>query len=86
MDRMTTEPAGLVKYAGITAGDYMRTAVVQIEDQFGEGYAKEHPDLVAAFMNVCARDFQTAVTVGIVQDESERLCDAIRNSSNNSED
>ena len=38
------------------SADYLGSAVEEIDKQFGEGYAKEHPELVGAFMQVAAND------------------------------
>ncbi len=51
----------LVEQAPLTADHYMSAAVRRIDARFGEGYASEHPDLVAAFMRVCAADFHSAI-------------------------
>jgi hypothetical protein len=42
------------------AHDYMGSAKQNIDDMFGEGYAAEHPDLIAAYMRTAAKDFFTA--------------------------
>lgn len=44
-----------------TAYHYMSKAVQKIDSLFGKGYAKEHPELVCAFMQACAIDFATAM-------------------------
>jgi len=48
-----------VKQASTTAEEYFLKAVVKIDNEFGEGYAKANPLLVATFMKVCAMDFDT---------------------------
>jgi len=37
-----------------TALFHMGSAIASIDKKFGEGYAKEHPELVAAFMNTAS--------------------------------
>lgn len=57
----------LMEQAATTADYYMQRAVSAITHQFGIGYAKDNPQLVAAFMEVAARDYNTAynnVTMG----------------------
>lgn len=51
----------LMRQAGMTTADYMKDAVRYIDQQFGEGYAAEHPELIAAFISSCATDFQSGV-------------------------
>ena len=46
-----------MKQAPMTAHTYLSEAVKSIDQTFGEGYAKEHPELVGAFIQTCAIDF-----------------------------
>ena len=57
----------LLKQASDTAQAYMIRAKYDINEQFGEGYAKDHPELVAAYMKVAAMDFQTMAKVKIAE-------------------
>jgi hypothetical protein len=50
----------LVIEAGATAGRYLGYAITEIDRKLGKGYAEKHPALVATFMQVAARDFETA--------------------------
>ena len=54
-------PRELMDQASVTASKYMRQAVASIDEQFGDGYAKAHPELVAAFVQAASRDFLAAV-------------------------
>ncbi len=54
-------PRELIDQASVTATSYMRQAVESIDEQFGAGYAKAHPELVAAFVQAASRDFLAAV-------------------------
>lgn len=47
--------------ASVTASNYMRQAVASIDEQFGDGYAKAHPELVAAVVQAASRDFLAVV-------------------------
>ena len=58
---MNMTPDQLMRQAGTTALEYMIYAIDAIDECFGEGYAKKHPELVGAFMRTCAADFHTAV-------------------------
>ena len=54
-----------------TVNFYLRRAIEHIEDSFGEGYAKEHPELLAGFIQACATEFHTAIeakSVGEIKD------------------
>lgn len=64
----------LMKQAADTAGSYMARASAAIDESFGEGYAAAHPELVGAFMQAAAADFQ-AMWIG---QRLEALEDALR--------
>ncbi len=51
----------LMRQAPDTAALYLRKAAEAIDQQFGEGYAKANPALVAAFMSVAGQDFANAM-------------------------
>jgi len=53
MDAIYTNPVA------ITANDYMLQAVRNIDEAFGDGYAKEHPELVGAYMQTVAIEEQS---------------------------
>ena len=50
----------LMRQAPMTIADYMRDAVKFIDEQFGEGFAKQNPALVSAFIQASALDYHTA--------------------------
>ena len=50
----------LMRHAGYTAEEYMRAAIQTIDAEFGEGYAKANPLLVAAFMQTASADYAAA--------------------------
>lgn len=52
---MTTAET-IMNQAGYTAEVWMKAAVEAIDNQFGEGYAKAHPELVGSFMQAAAAD------------------------------
>lgn len=43
-----------------TVAYYLRKAIHHIDENFAEGYAMNHPELVIAFMQICQRDFAIA--------------------------
>lgn len=50
-------PEKLMDQAVSTAYRYMNEAVRKIDSEFGAGYAKEHPELVAGFIQAASTDF-----------------------------
>jgi len=68
MDRITASAATLMEQAPMTTNDYMRAAIENIDSNFGKGYAKEHSELVAAYIKTCALDFATASITSALQD------------------
>ncbi|SEK11718.1 hypothetical protein [Achromobacter sp. NFACC18-2] len=49
------------------AESYMRTAETQIDSIFGDGYAKAHPELMAAFMKAASDEFTRTATAKVLQ-------------------
>jgi hypothetical protein len=47
----------LMRQASMTAHDYMMNAKHDVDEIFGEGYAKQHPELVGAYMQAAAANF-----------------------------
>lgn len=47
---------------------YLKAAVQTIDAQFGEGFAKQNPTLVGAFIQTCAQDFHTRLMKVAAQD------------------
>lgn len=64
----------LLRQASMTAEVYLIEAVRCIDKQFGEGYAKKNPALIASFISTSATDFNTAMSKAGMQD----LTDALR--------
>ena len=56
MNRMDASWENLDSDTKIKAAGYFHRAVNEIDEQFGDGYAAKHSDLIAAFMQVCAAD------------------------------
>ena len=44
-----------------TVNFYLECAIGRIDNSLGEGYAKEHPELLAGFLQACATEFHTAI-------------------------
>ena len=45
----------------MTAHDYMMHAINDIEELLGDGYAKQHPELIAAYMQTAALDLGAVI-------------------------
>jgi len=50
------EDQTLEQVAGDNVGDWMRQAVQNIDAEFGDGYAKAHPELVGSMIQASAID------------------------------
>ncbi|WP_447920311.1 hypothetical protein [Achromobacter aegrifaciens] len=60
---------------------YLRTAETQIDEVFGSGYAREHPELIAAFMKTASDEFTRTATAKVLQNLGyalESVADALR--------
>lgn len=62
----------LMRQSWQTAHEYLIHAVENIDLELGKGYAAKHPELIAAFMQVAAVDFQTAC-VGLSAQQAREL-------------
>jgi hypothetical protein len=67
----------LLRQAGMTAHDYMLAGITSIDDLFGKGYAKAHPELLAAYMQTAAIDFHSAIIVKDLGGALERIANAL---------
>ena len=77
--RITADYTNLMQQAPMTAQSYMIKAVKYIDEVFGSGYAKQHPDLVADFMKVSGQDFTVSCLVVAIQEASDRIGGALEN-------
>ena len=76
---ITADADTLMRQAAMTADEYLRKAISAIDEAFDErGYAKKHPELIAAFMQTCAMDFGAAIL-------AKELAEAISNFSSSSD-
>lgn len=59
---MTSEQLeDFVKTSPYSAHEWFHEAVKTVDSKFGVGYAKKHPELIAAMVQATAIDFQTSV-------------------------
>jgi len=73
-----TSPDPHIREAWITADVYLRTAVERIDALFGKGYAKQHPELIAAFMQAATADVNTAVSAQALRSAASEIAEALR--------
>jgi hypothetical protein len=70
MDDTYTITAGnstLLRQASMTADEYLCEAMQCIDRRLGKGYAKAHPELIAAFIQTAAIDMGTAVIARAIE-------------------
>ena len=63
MDRPTIGNQEAMFQAGSTVDVYLGAAVKMLDGQFGEGYAKANPQLVAALVSSQANDYNSVSLV-----------------------
>ena len=57
----------------MTAHEYFHAAIKTIDSEFGEGFAKKHPELIAGFMQTAAEDFHAGVTARALQEIADAV-------------
>lgn len=67
----------LMQQAAMTTADYLRSAIDAIDGSFGDGYAEQHPMLVAAYIRTAAQDFHTAIVAKTLDEVSQALIDSL---------
>jgi len=73
MEKITASIETLVKQAPYTIKMYMEEAIKDIDNFFGEGYAKKNPKLLGQYIIACSNDVLTASITSALQDISESL-------------
>jgi hypothetical protein len=76
-ERPTVET--LFRQASMTASTYFHEAIEAIDKHFGEGYAQKHPELVGAFMQTSALDFQAGFVGTAIKEAVETIAVGIEN-------
>jgi len=71
MERITGSGENLMRQAPMTTNLYLDAAVTAIDQTFGQGYAKAHPELVAAYIKTCAIDLAGSIITSALQDIAE---------------
>ena len=57
----------LLRQAPMTANEYILSAIDHIDQKLGKSYAKQHPELIGAFMHAAAMDFGAAVIARAIE-------------------
>jgi hypothetical protein len=77
MTEITADFTTLIRQASMTADEYLMKAITNIDARLGQGYAKAHPELIAAFMQAAAIDMGTATIAKCVDSALEEVAGAI---------
>ena len=78
MDLRNPSAETLMRQAGYSAEEWLWQAVEAIDKQFGEGYAKENPALVGAFMQAAGAD-EIAMHVRSLLDTFDNMTERLSN-------
>lgn len=70
---MAVDAHTLMNQAADTAGTYLAKVVRELDEQFGSGYAKSNPVVVAAMLQACTADFAACM----LSNSIDRLADAV---------
>jgi hypothetical protein len=76
-------PSGVDEYLNMIpteVGQHLDAAVAEIDNRFGRGYAIEHPQLIAAFMQACAVESVASTFEREISHLTETIAQAIRES------
>lgn len=60
-----------------TVDHWLRDSIKNIDEQFGAGYAKAHPELLAAMLAASASDFQTCILAARLERLTEALAEGL---------
>ena len=65
-----------MRQASMTANLYLLEAIKSIDSIFEkEGFAKEHPELIAAFVKSCNDDYHSTMLYNILTRTNEKISD-----------
>lgn len=67
----------LFEQSKMSASEYLMAAHLAIDDRFGEGYSAEHPELVAAYMNVACNDFTSGAMSKVIGHAAREVVEAL---------
>lgn len=64
---ITAEPDTLMRQAPTTVELYLKEVIEMVDVNFGKGYARANPALVASLVETCAKDYSTAMLSACIQ-------------------
>ena len=73
MDRITASLPDLYSQAFETARECFGKAIRVIDEEFGEGYSKKHPEIVGMYMQTIVADLNTSVIGKKLQEIGDSL-------------
>ena len=76
MDSITNNWKILMEDGAVSASYYFHKAVSTIDSQFGQGYAKDHPELIGSFMSAASADCAAATIAKSIQDHALQLSES----------
>lgn len=76
-DYVTASFDTLMRQAPDTVALYLRKAKEEIDSVFGEGYAANNPELVAAFLNAASADMGAATLAKVFGSALQEISSAI---------
>lgn len=76
-DRITAAFDEIHRQSMDSAETFMVRAKRKIDEEFGDGYAAAHPELVAAFMKVASEQFAVNSSGKVFGSALDRMADAI---------
>jgi hypothetical protein len=72
-ERPTCSYTEAMDQASSTADTYLRKAIKMIDQQFGEGYAKKNPGLIAPLVQAQVDDFNNTCLTGSIWEIAEKI-------------
>jgi hypothetical protein len=73
MNKPTIDNTAAVHQAGATIGTYLAQAINEIDNRLGDGYAAQHPVLLAECVRSQTLDYQTTAFTAAMYECEERL-------------
>ncbi|MGA8658228.1 MAG: hypothetical protein WB586_18960 [Chthoniobacterales bacterium] len=78
MSNITESTDQLETNAVAIAKGYFTASCEGIDTAFGKGFAKDHPELIAAYMRTAAIDLQTLVIARAIEYAADRIAESLR--------
>lgn len=73
MERPTIDSTGAMRQAAMTMDSYLSAAIQCIDAKFGEGYAEDHPDLVAAMVKAQVDDYNSTAFTAVLYEIADAI-------------